>query len=252
MAEAVHLVRIPISTARLATLARTRGIPARDLDEGYLCHWVLREVFGDLAPAPFVIRGHGRVTEAWGYSAVGRDGLIDHARAFADPSVLPVVEDLDAVHSRPMPIFEAGRRIGFQLRVCPVVRLLRAVNGHGAGAEVDVFLAHCFRVGPDVVVDREGVYRDWLTTRLGRSTDTGVSVENVRVVGMSRERLLRRMHGEPRTSKRVERMDVRFDGVMVVIDGRRLLELLRRGVGRHRAFGFGALMIVPPGRAFSA
>lgn len=252
MADAVHLVKVPLSAAKVAALVRARGLPARDLDEGYLCHWVLREVFGDLAPAPFVLRGQGRVIEAWGYSSSGHEGLIDHARAFADPSVLALIPDLRAVHSRPMPVFEAGRRVGFHLRACPVVRLSRALNGHRAGAEVDAFLAHCFKVGPDVVADREAVYRDWLTTRFGKPGDSGAAVESVRVAGMSRERLLRRMQDRTRTPKRLERTDVRFEGTLVVSDGERLLGLLRRGVGRHRAFGFGALMIVPPGQPYSA
>jgi CRISPR system Cascade subunit CasE len=43
---------------------------------------------------------------------------------------------------------------------------------------------------------------------------------------------------------------VKFDGDLIVADGERLLDFLARGVGRHRAFGFGAVMLVPPGTPY--
>lgn len=251
MPDALHLVKVPIVASALSALARSHGLPLRHLDDGYLCHWVLRAAFGELAPSPFVLRGAGRVIDAWGYSVAERNALLDHAQSFGDPSVLPALGTLGALASRLMPVFENGRRLGFVLRACPVARLARPVNGHRAGAEVDVFLARCFAVGPDAAVSREEVYREWLVSRLGRDTETGCQVESVRVAGFTRERLVRRTQGADRRATRLERPDVTFDGDIVVTDGPRLLDYLRRGVGRHRAFGFGALIIVPPGTSYS-
>jgi CRISPR system Cascade subunit CasE len=96
-------------------------------------------------------------------------------------------------------------------------------------------------------VSREDVYREWLTRTMSRPSVTGVSVVRAGVAAMSRGRLVRRTHERARETHRLERPDVRFEGEMVVEDGERLLGYLGHGVGRHRAFGFGALMLTPPG-----
>lgn len=249
MPEAIHLVKVPLHAEKLVAVARHRGLPLRDLDDGYLGHVIMRELWQERAPTPFVVRGSGRTLDAWGYSRSDASALIDHAAAFGDPSLLAAIADLKAIASKPMPRFERGRRLGFSVRACPIVRLAGARNGHRAGAEVDAFLARCFAVGERVGVSREDVYRDWLTKTLGREAVSGVTVPRVSIAGMSRERLVRRTHGQVRNTSRLERPDVHFEGDLIVVDGERLLAYLAHGVGRHRAFGFGALMLAPPGSA---
>jgi CRISPR system Cascade subunit CasE len=245
--DSLYLVKIPLRPENLMALARNRALPLRDLDDGYLCHCVMRELWQERAPAPFVVGARGRSLNVWGYSDSDAKLLIEHARAFGDPSLVAVIEDLSAVASKEMPQFEPGRRLGFLLRACPVVRLASARNGHVAGAEVDAFLARCFAAGKDIDVSREQVYRDWITARINQENTTGVILERVRVAGISRERLTRRTQGSERRASRLERPDVRFEGELVVVNGARFQGWLTHGVGRHRAFGFGALMLVPPG-----
>jgi CRISPR system Cascade subunit CasE len=252
MPERLFLLKVPLRVDRLSAIARRRGLPIRDLDDGYFTHCVLRELWQERAPAPFVIRGAGRGLDVWGYGGTDAATLVQYAREFADPSLLAAIGDLDTVVSRPMPRLDAGRRLGFLLRACPVVRLSKARNGHRAGAEIDAFLARSFEGGDEAVVSREAVYREWITGRLGRSAASGVTLERVRIAGMSRERLLRRTQGETRQATRLERPDVRFEGDLVVTDGDRLLDYVAHGVGRHRAFGFGALILVPPGTSYPA
>lgn len=251
MAEpALHLVKVPLRTAKLVDVARGRGISIRELDDGYLAHCILRELWQDRSPAPFVLRGRGRTLEVWGYSRANAEALVRHARDFGDPSLLGVLDDMSAIASKPIPCLRTGQRVGFVLRACPVVRLSKGRAGHRAGAEVDAFLARCFALGSDATVSREDVYREWLSARLGEPERCGVAIERIAVAGFARERLVRRTHGESRQAKRLERPDVRFEGDFVVADGRRFLEFLARGVGRHRAFGFGALLVVPPGTSY--
>jgi CRISPR system Cascade subunit CasE len=248
MPESLHLVKVPLLPDKFIAVARRRGLPVRDLDDGYLCHCVLRELWQERAPAPFVIQGRGRTLDVWGYAKVDATQLIEHARAFGDPFLLAAIGDIERVVSKPMPRFEAGRRLGFLLRACPVARLSKATNGHRAGAEVDVFLARCFAAGRETVVSREDVYREWLVTKLNQPT-TGVTVHDVRVAAISRERFARRTQGDERRARRIQRPDVRFEGDLVVVDGNRFNGWLAHGVGRHRAFGFGALILAPPGTA---
>ena len=250
MPETLHLVKVPLRADKLAAIARQRQMPLREIDDGYLGHMILRELWQERAPTPFVLRGKGRCIDAWGYSQADAAALIQHASEFGDPSLVAAVVALGDIASRPMPRFESGRQLGFVVRACPVVRLLAATNGHRAGAEVDAFLARCFASG-DAGVSREEVYRDWLTRTLGNERLTGVTVSRAAVVAMSRERMVRRTQGEARKVSQIERPDVRFAGDLLVRDGNRLHAYLAHGVGRHRAFGFGALMLVPPGSGLS-
>ena len=250
MADSLHLVQVPLRPDKLVGLARTRALPLRDVDEGYLCHCLVRELWQDRAPAPFVLRPRGRILEMWGYSRSDAGALVEDARAFGEPSLLATIADLDGIASKEMPRFQPGRRVGFVLRACPVVRLSQARDGHGAGAELDAFLAQCLKAGPDVAVSREQVYRDWLAARVNHPM-TGASLERTRVAGFSREQLIRRTHGSERKATRLERPDVRFDGDLAVVDGERFNDWIARGVGRHRAFGFGAVLWVPPGTTSS-
>jgi CRISPR system Cascade subunit CasE len=193
------------------------------------------------------VRGEGRALAIWGYTHTSAAELIAHAHAFADPSLLGVIDNPEAVASKRMPTFKAGQQLGFLLRVCPIVRLAKSINGHREGAEVDAFLARCFGEHSDTPVSREAVYQEWLLARLNQSDKTGVTVTSARMAAFSRERVLRRTHGRARQAKCLERPDVRFEGNLIVDDGARFNDHLAHGVGRHRAFGFGALILVPPG-----
>jgi len=243
----LHLVRIPLRANRLVALAKDRRIRLRDLDEGYLAHCLLTETWQENAPAPFVLRGAGRVISVWGYSSAAAPELIAHARDFGDPSVLQVFDRVDAIASKEMPVFPDGRRLGFSVRACPVARLARGTNGYQAGSEVDVFLREAFAKGFGETVDREEAYRSWFGARFRNAEQTGASLQSVRITGMARIRLVRRSHGSERVAKVLQRPEVHLEGDLVIRDGNTFLNFLARGVGRHRAFGFGALMIIPPG-----
>lgn len=251
MADTVHLVKIPLRSDRLAAMARRRRLPLRDLDDGYLCHCVLRELWQERAPAPFVLRGRGKTLTAFGYAPVDAASLIDHARAFGDPDVFDVIQSVDLIASKPVPVFEAGRRIGFHVRACPVVRLGRGTKTFRPGAELDAFLAHTVAGEDKASLSREEVYCQWLTERFNRRETTGVEVVAVRIAGFARERLVRRSQGAERQARTLDRPDVRFEGDLVIHDGHQFNRWLAHGVGRHRAFGFGALMLVPPGTTYS-
>ena len=247
MSEPIHLVKVPLRVDRLVAATRSRGLSLREIDEGYLAHVVMRQLWKEHAPAPFVLRAHGRMLDAWGYSPTDAGALVERANACGDPSLVGVLGDLEMIASKPMPYFEKGRRIGFVVRACPVVRLVNARNGHRTGAEVDAFLARCFALGKQAPVSREDVYREWLRKMTSRPDATGVSVLRVGVAAMSRGRFVRRTHAQAREMHRLARPDVTFEGEMVVEHGEKLRTYLGHGVGRHRAFGFGALMLTPPG-----
>jgi CRISPR system Cascade subunit CasE len=143
-----------------------------------------------------------------------------------------------------MPEFSGGETLGFRTRVCPVVRTRKAgsrplqVNRHGRlkHREVDAFI-HAIMVAPkDVTVDRRQVYTQWLGRELER--DGAGSLNTADLVESKRERMQRR-----RVS--IERPNVVLEGHLTVRDPLAFRVLLSRGIGRHRAFGFGMLLLRP-------
>lgn len=249
MSDTLHMVRLALHVDGLVTLGRRRHLPIRHLDEGYIVHCLLGELFGERAPKPFAIVGHrARLVDVLAYSFEPAAALMDHAQAFADPSAYNTV-DWQAIESKPMPAsFRAGRRVGFEIRLCPTIRKHAKGAKHRKGAEVDVFVARCWDVGAGMAVSREDVYVSWLDDQLDRHG--GCRLDGAALRSFQLSRLLRRRttNGTRHTST-VQRPDARITGTVTVVDGARFHSLLTRGVGRHRAFGFGMMLLRPPGEA---
>ena len=253
-AHPLHLVRLRLESARLYSFAKHARLPARDFDEGYAVHALLAALFDHradaterLAPKPFAVRElQGRSMEVLGYSRADRGALAARVEAFSDP-VAHAACDLRELASRPMPTeFDRGTRLGFHVRVCPVRRVAKRGNQLKDRAEVDAFLARAWEVGEGVALERESVYRGWLAEELKK--DGAASLVAAEMVQYRRTRLHRRTSGEGRQGKRVEHPDVRFDGVLEVTDSAAFSSRLARGLGRHRAFGFGMLLLKPAPR----
>lgn len=247
-AQQLHLVKIPLRLPSVIGLARKRNIPLRDLDEGYLVHCLLTELWQDKAPAPFLLKGAstrgesgGRgVVDAWGYTHSSAEELEGHAREFGDPELLGCLAG--PLHGKEMPLFAAGRRVAFTLRACPIVRT-RSPSDPTRKREVDAYIAARVAVGDDAP-PRAEVYLRWLRDRFAGSSAT---LDQATVLGMKRERVMRRTQGEQRTARSLERPDVTFQGELTVNDPLAFRSALGHGVGRHRAFGFGMLLLSAPG-----
>ncbi len=249
MAAELRMVRMRLDAPRLFELARRRRLPTRADDSGYVVHCQLKELFGDDAPAPFsLLEGNGRWLTVLAYTRRPADELLEHARSYSDPAAVSGC-DLTTLVDKTMPAWPAGKTLGFEVKACPVVRLSSAIQLPGGttirrGAEVDAFLARCWRAPG--IVDREAVYREWLGDEVERRG--GIKLLESRIVARSRSGLVRRTHGDERRSHVAERPDVTFSGEAQVIDGGAFTELLARGIGRHRAFGFGMVLLRPPRR----
>jgi CRISPR system Cascade subunit CasE len=241
---AVHMVEIHPDMRGLTRFARDQGLlhPGADEDFGYLVHAWLRAAFGTSAPGPWRLLLDGRrPTRILAYSALDADDLGQHMRAFADPTVAAVCEP-DGIRSKEMPSMRPGRRVGFEVLCCPVVR-------EGAtGTERDAFLhglpgdrAAAGAVG------REDAYCSWLRDRMEQFE--GLSLGQVGVKGFRLVRLLRRAAADGshrRAAAVLVRPQVLVEGTLTVLDPRVLTSLFMRGVGRHRAFGFGMVLLRPP------
>lgn len=258
----LHLISVEVSARRLVEDAQRRGQLLREIDTGYLLHAWLEGTFGPGRLRPFVIDYHdeGKV-RVLGYAPADAAQLAQDASTFATPDHWAAA-DWASLRAKPMPASWAqGQRLGFRVRVCPVVRQSApegtlALRGGGLregqpqppgkapGHEVDAWLAACRRSPEAPAPDRSAVYADWLRAALERSH--GATLESAELVSFQLSALFRRTQGQIRKPHPVNFPDATLRGTLTVADPTAFSALLARGVGRHRAFGFGMLLLEPP------
>lgn len=230
--SALYLVRIPVVVPRLLRFAFERDIRQEEEGFGYAFHVWLTALFGDAAPKPF--RFFERRNELLAYSRLGHAELLERARAFAPPLAWSAL-DAEGVASKPLPeSWRAGQRLHAEALVCPVSRQ--------EDEEKDVYLRALDREG-EQAAPRAEVYRRWFAAQWKGA----VRFEHLQVLGMmSRSRLLRRARNGHGRLRVVERPQALFGAEIAVEDPQRFAGLLARGIGRHRAFGFGMILLSPP------
>ena len=234
--------------SRLMHLASREQLLPPGGDPGYALHAVFRASFGDLAPRPFRLLvpgepGGGPSGRLFAYSARPLAELKSRAALFADPAFLNVLA-LDTAEDKTMPTdFPAGTRLGFAVRLRPVRRTGASADGTIRAREHDVYSPGPEGAGAAVRAD---VYRDWLADQLSR--EDAASLERAEIVSLKRTKLFARDRSGAAAARRApDGPDAVFSGTLRVGDGAAFAALLARGVGRFRAFGFGMLLLRPPG-----
>lgn len=243
-------MHLPVDPQRLALWATRHGLLSPDGDYGYALHALLHSAFGEQAPQPFVYQGPAQGLLA--FSGTDRDTLRRQA-ALATPDVAAAL-GLGALEARPFPErWPRGHRLAFEVRVRPVVR---ARNGREAERERDAFLhaiegttlpdANTTADEQGALARREAVYRDWLAH--GLATDGAAKLIEASMDAFRLTRVLRKGvadEGGRRRPRGIAGPDVRFRGQLQVTDEDAFARMLARGIGRHRAFGFGMLLLRP-------
>jgi CRISPR system Cascade subunit CasE len=251
----LSMISLEFDRARLAMLSRSFGLPLHAVDDGYLVHCAARALFGDTAPQPFALRpSRGRNLRTLGYCGASASELRAHANTFAEPLAFSAC-NFESIVGKPMPAtWRLGMRLGFEIRACPVTRrdglATRVADPEvNPRAEVDCFVSACRRAGQSVRVIREEIYLQWLHREFERGG--AAKMISGRMLSFRRVRLTRSNHASPHAIKVCERPDAIFAGVLQVADSQAFDTLLRRGVGRHRAFGFGMLLLRPTGHLYA-
>jgi CRISPR system Cascade subunit CasE len=239
----IHLAHSVIEPRAFFEWAAHRALgPRGALDEGQALHVLLSALFGKGALQPFRLFAPERGDwSLYAYAASDAVAMADAARIVATPEMLDVLP-LERLRSKPMPeVFAPGQRLGFDLRARPV----RRSREDGRVLERDAFLWEALTThgdSPDGMAaagrTREAVYRDWLAERL---TDAA-RIDACRLTGFQRRRAIR-------DGRVVEGPDATLQGVLSVEDPAAFATALAEGVGRHRAYGYGMLMLRPPDRA---
>lgn len=245
--KVTHMIRADIDTRAFFRWAGSRGMVSRNaFDPGFAMHCLLTESFGAAAPKPFRIiipRDRDRRPGTfYGYAAFDADELRAAAQTFACPlqsQILPA----SSIASKAMPTsWQAGQRLGFEVLIRPVVR--RSRGAERAGIEQDALFQRqadphsktTSRPG-DSMRKREEVYRDWLSERL---SGRGARLEEAVLRSFQRVRVVRKLRAHAS-----EGPDAVMQGAVTVTEPRQFADLIEHGVGRHRAYGYGMLLLRP-------
>lgn len=233
------MIHLEIKTSALVYWARQSKLSLADKD--YLIHAAMRLSFGSKAPQPFeVFDSGGRALKVLGYADCTGTELVEEMVSAAEPMLHEVISP-DSVRSKNMPeSWSVGRTLGFRVRFCPISR---RSGEDGKIVERDAFLAACERT-PDEAIDRETVYANWLMERF--KAFGGAEILNMRMKSFRLNEFRRKDKG--RTLRKLTRPESVFDGVLKVSDSGGFASMLREGIGRHKAFGFGAVLLRPEGR----
>lgn len=251
--EKLYLLHTRPNPQRLAAWAARQKLVTPDQgDFGYALHALLRAAFGENSPRQF------RYTDSeqglLAYTTLGPEEFAQHT-ALAEPDVaaalgLDSMADYAGYRLRLMPTsWPEGFVLGFELRVRPTVR------ENATGRERDAFLAAISK-SPDVPLERSAVYVDWLRGQLrgradgereawhGAAEVLDAQVESFRLLDVVR-RTQATQEGNDRKRRVLTGPDLVLSGRLRVTDPAAFAKLLARGVGRHRAFGLGMLLLRP-------
>lgn len=236
---ALHLIRAEI---RLSDFQRWMGCK-RLADPDHAMHCLLAESFGALAPKPFrLITPRGAAAGIfYGYAPADAAALREAAASYADPlhcRIMPPAQ----VDSKPMPAqWTAGKRLGFEVRIRPVIRKGRG-SGHPSSERDAYQIQPAFDKPGELPVDREAIYRQWLARQFAEIGGAAPDLEQTRLVSFQRTRAYRKRGGGPS-----EGPDALMRGILTITNPAAFPGLLARGLGRHRAYGYGMLLLRPPG-----
>lgn len=237
----LYLSRIRLDLPRLFAWAAARRLPLDDGDVGYTVHCALRMALGDAGPQPFAVHRlkhdwDREETVVYGYGRHDGDAL--RAR-LAEPRDPKAAEALAPPEVKAMPTEWAdGQCFRFAVRACPVVRQDRD-GDRARSRETDYFLVKTEGKTPEEhPLRREAVYADWLKRELAR--EGAAELLDAGMTGYRQIRV-RRRGGAAAPIK----PDASFQGRLRVRHSAAFQRLLARGVGRHRAFGFGMLLLRP-------
>jgi len=239
--EPLYLLHTQPDPQRLVAWAARHRLLNSQGDLGYAIHALLHAAFGEQAPQPFRYLDPRRGLLA--YTRLSAAELALHA-ALADSDVAALLGLGQTLHHagmsvRPFPTqWTVGHVLGFEVRVRPIIREGKT------GRERDAFLAAIEKTNGKEL-DRNEVYVQWLRDLLVRQDGADLieaSVSQYQLLGVTRKN---QKEGPDNTRHRcvVGGPEAVLTGRLRIRDPEGFAQLLARGVGRHRAFGFGLLLL---------
>ena len=212
-------------------------------DNDHAMHCLLTECFGrEMSPKPFrtIFPRGGSKGVLYGYGRADANALRDAAGIYACPLQSRIIPTA-SLNSKPMPSeWQLGKRLGFETRIRPIVRRSRGADSR-PGKEWDAFQLDADQYGRgEMPRTREQVYTGWLSDQLERIGGAQLDLEHTEMVSFQRTRAVRKPH-----TRHSEGPEAVMRGILTITDSDTFADLLSRGIGRHRAYGYGMLLLRP-------
>lgn len=240
MTAPLYLIKCFVNNQALRHFAYEQGAMKGEIDEGYLMHSLMKALWLEEAPRPFFCGETRNRPTLGGFSnsflAYSRHS-IQQLRELSDPEHRPLI---NWVTSRccEMPTYREGQTVNFMVRTIPTERL------KGLKGERDPF-REAQRRGEEMP-SRDALYRTWLELRLQGAATPAAKLARFEIRRFEYNRVFRKgglkVDGT-RESYRVTCPDIVVHGGLQVGNAEAFAALLARGVGRHRAFGYGMLLL---------
>jgi CRISPR system Cascade subunit CasE len=238
----LYMLELEFNVVALYRFLHTQGLPGRedDAELDYGVHAWLGAAFGELVPKPWrLLMDKHRPPRILGYASHDASSLRQRIVEFAEPHVFQVCpEPQSMIASRVMPAWQKGRRLGFKTLVCPVGRKARS------GIEKDLFLIYADAQDNNDQLNRETIYCEWAKQKFN---NYAVTVDAIRLAGfrlVKQKRQAQLLNGK-RVFRRIVCPQAMLEGQITIDDPYEFTRLLRHGMGRHRAFGYGMILLRP-------
>ena len=255
-----HLIFAPMDMRVFNRWAADRGLVKHGtFDQGFALHVLLSATFGKGVLQPFRLISSPRrhAASLYAYADEDQTALQRVAETVATPDCLEAL-DTGRLRSKRMRMeYSTGQHLGFDLRVRPVRRLhgeVAHVNGRvlAKGSEIDVFVTMfnqepsdgAARLDQPSAARREAIYVSWLAERFGDAAE--IDAARCRMTAFSRSRAVRGDRRGP------EGPDAVIQGVLMVSNPERFVERIRSGIGRHKAYGYGMVLLRPTPSGYRA
>ena len=228
----LYLCQAQINLRNMArwSSARNHSDPDRAM------HCLVNESFSkEFAPRPFFLqmsqtaaRQHGILL---GYTSADAATLKSTAEYYQHQPHKTII-DPDSIKTRAVPSeWEPGKRIKFQVRIMPTTR--QSIYGSGEKTtEIDPYMNYQGNM------PREQFYCTWLHKKFKVQGGMTTDPENMNMTQFNVRRVKRQ-----RTQSWIPGSEVTIIGSAEVGDPAKFLELLRSGIGRHRGFGYGMVLV---------
>ncbi len=240
------MIRLLLDMKSFKIYAADRGLITKKgvMDEGLVLHHVLSEAFGksEIQPFRLMIARHAKRGSIYGYCLKNHRKLLKIAKDIAPPEHLSMLS-VEKIESKLMPCdWKSGRRLGFDIMVRPI----RRNDKNGKTSERDAFIVKLEQSDDkDRKPTREEAYKEWLTEKFQQNQSAWI--ESVHLAKFMRVR-----GANENNMKGLEGPQATLHGTLKVLNCDAFNNLLIRGVGRRKAYGYGMILLRPPSKKIAS
>ena len=226
-----HLIDVRIDGRAMYSWAKAIGLIGAD--QGYIVHSLICAAYGSHRMQPFRMYNDQNSSQVrlLGYCAASAAELIAERQAVAEPLVSAGF--LSEVSKELPSTWKVGSTFSFNLLVSPVITI------SGTRKQVDAFMR------APAGSTRDAVYAEWLKKRFDGKAD----IKQLTLKSFSLEKVARREMADENGKRPLGRTftipRAEFEGVISVVDSDAFESLFQNSIGKHGAFGYGAVLLRP-------